>query len=143
MNEYKRYIQTLYNFIENFSQTFCTENKTRKQTLFSGYNSFVLSLCNNHKVLLVFSEISIIMFCRNFKDEISFMKTFHKDLEMETNEIIQIISNFGFPVLMCLLLFYYIRNEQKKTNETLQELRQVIDRNTTIIELFIKDKRNE
>ena len=62
------------------------------------------------------------------------------ELEMETNEIVQIISNFGFPVLMCLLLFYYIRNEQKKANETLQELRQAIDRNTTIIELFIKDK---
>ena len=59
---------------------------------------------------------------------------------METNEIVQTISNFGFPVLMCLLLFYYIRNEQKKANETLQELRQAIDRNTTIIELFIKDK---
>ena len=58
---------------------------------------------------------------------------------METKEIIQIISNFGFPVLMCLLLFYYIRNEQKKTNETLQELRLAIDRNTTIIELFIKE----
>ena len=62
---------------------------------------------------------------------------------METNEIVQIISNFGFPVLMCLLLFYYIRNEQKKANETLEELRQTIDRNTTIIELFMKDKRNE
>ena len=62
---------------------------------------------------------------------------------METNEIGQIISNCGFPVLMCLLLFYYIRNEQKKANETLQELRQTIDRNTTIIELFMKDKRNE
>lgn len=70
------------------------------------------------------------------------MKTFHKDLGMGTNEIIQIISNFGFPVLMCLLLYYYIRNEQNKTNETLQELRQTIDRNTTIIELFIKDKKN-
>lgn len=61
---------------------------------------------------------------------------------METQEILQIISNFGFPVLMCLLLFYYTKSEQKKTNETLQELKQTIDRNTTIIELFIKDKNN-
>ena len=91
------------------------------------------------ELLVVFFEISFIMFVEISMDEISF----HKDLEMEKNEIIQIISNFGFPVLMCLLLFYYIRNEQKKTNETLQELRQVIDRNTTIIELFIKDKRDE
>ena len=64
-------------------------------------------------------------------------------MEMETNEITQIISNFGFPVLMCLLLFYYIKSEQKKTNETLLELKQTIDRNTTIIEFFIKDKKNE
>ena len=66
-------------------------------------------------------------------------KLFIRKQGMETNEIIQIISNFGFPVMMCLLLFYYIRNEQKKTNETLQELRQAIERNTTIIELFLKD----
>lgn len=61
---------------------------------------------------------------------------------MESQEIIQIISNFGFPVLMCLLLFYYIKSEQKKTNETLQELKRTIDRNTTIIELFTKNKEN-
>lgn len=65
---------------------------------------------------------------------------------METKEIIQIISNFGFPVLMCLLLFYYIRNEQKKTNEILQELKMAIYRNSLIIEQFIKHReegRNE
>lgn len=61
---------------------------------------------------------------------------------MDTNDIVQIISNFGFPVMMCLLLFYYIRNEQKKTNETLQELNKTIDRNTTIIELFVRDKKD-
>ena len=71
------------------------------------------------------------------------MKTFHKDSEMETNEIIQIISNFGFPVLMCLLLFYYIRNEQKKTNEILQELKMAIYRNSLTIEQFIKYKEGE
>ena len=62
---------------------------------------------------------------------------------MDSQEIIPIISNFGFPVLMCLLLFYYIKSEQKKTNETLQELKRTIDRNTTIIELFTKNKENE
>ena len=75
-------------------------------------------------------------------DEISFLKR----LNMETKEIMQIISNFGFPVLMCLLLFYYIRNEQKKTNEILQELKMAIYRNSLIIEQFMKHKeegRNE
>ena len=62
---------------------------------------------------------------------------------METKEIIQIISNFGFPVLMCLLLFYYIRNEQKKTNEILQELKMAIYRNSLIIEQFMRYKDGE
>ena len=69
-------------------------------------------------------------------DEISFLR----GLKMETTEILQIISNFGFPVLMCLLLFYYIRNEQKKTNEILQELKMAIYRNSLIIEQFMKHK---
>ena len=77
------------------------------------------------------------------KHEISSSKTFYWSLYMETKEIIQIISNFGFPVLMCLLLFYYIRNEQKKTNEILQELKMAIYRNSLIIEQFIKYKEGE
>ena len=77
------------------------------------------------------------------KQEISFSESFHWSLYMETKEIIQIISNFGFPVLMCLLLFYYIRNEQKKTNEILQELKMAIYRNSLIIEQFIKYKEGE
>ena len=74
--------------------------------------------------------------------EISFLKR----LNVETKEIMQIISNFGFPVLMCLLLFCYMRNEQKRTNEILQELKMAIYRNSLIIEQFIKYKeegRNE
>ena len=77
------------------------------------------------------------------EQEISFGKTIYWSLYMETKEIIQIISNFGFPVLMCLLLFYYIRNEQKKTNEILQELKMAIYRNSLIIEQFIKYKEGE
>lgn len=77
------------------------------------------------------------------KQEISFSESFYWSLYMETKEIIQIISNFGFPVLMCLLLFYYIRNEQKKTNEILQELKMAIYRNSLIIEQFIKYKEGE
>lgn len=61
---------------------------------------------------------------------------------MENQDIIQMISNYGFPVLMCLMLFYYIKTEQKNTITTLQELRISIEKNTDIIETFLRGEKN-
>ena len=55
-----------------------------------------------------------------------------------TDQIVTILSNFGFPVCITLLLLYYIKTEQQKTNEQLQSIEKVIERNTTIIEIYLK-----
>ena len=58
--------------------------------------------------------------------------------EIMTDQIVTILSNFGFPVCITLLLLYYIKTEQQKTNEQLQSIEKVIERNTTIIEIYLK-----
>ena len=55
-----------------------------------------------------------------------------------TDQIVTILSNFGFPICITLLLLYYIKTEQQKTNEQLQSIEKVIERNTTIIEIYLK-----
>ena len=58
--------------------------------------------------------------------------------EIMTEQIVTILSNFGFPICITLLLLYYIKTEQAKTNEQLQAIEKVIERNTTIIEIYLK-----
>lgn len=55
-----------------------------------------------------------------------------------TEQIVTILSNFGFPICITLLLLYYIKTEQQKTNEQLLSIEKVIERNTTIIEIYLK-----
>ena len=61
------------------------------------------------------------------------------------DSITNIISNVGFPVAMCLLLFYYMekqnerhKQETDKLNETLQGNTNVLTELTTLIKSFIQ-----
>lgn len=64
---------------------------------------------------------------------------------MEVSDVTNIISNVGFPVAMCLLLFYYMerqnerhKQETDKLNETLQGNTNVLTELTTLIKTFVK-----
>lgn len=46
------------------------------------------------------------------------------------DEILALISQFGFPIVMCLLLFY-------QSNTDIKELREVIRKNTQIIDRLL------
>lgn len=41
---------------------------------------------------------------------------------MESQTIIQMISSVGFPIVMCLLMMYYIKYREDKNTETTKEL---------------------
>lgn len=64
---------------------------------------------------------------------------------MDISDVTNIISNVGFPVAMCLLLFYYMekqnerhKQETDKLNETLQGNTNVLTELTTLIKTFVK-----
>ena len=52
---------------------------------------------------------------------------------MDTNALVQIISNLGFPIAMCGALFWYINKQLEMHKEETHELKQSIDNNTLII----------
>lgn len=65
--------------------------------------------------------------------------------DMEIDSVTNIISNVGFPVAMCLLLFYYMERQNErhkqeidKLNETLQGNTNVLTELTTLIKSFIQ-----
>jgi preprotein translocase subunit YajC len=64
---------------------------------------------------------------------------------MDIDNITTIISNVGFPVGMCLLLFFYMekqnerhQQETDKINDTLKDNTKVLSELTTLIKTLVK-----
>ena len=64
---------------------------------------------------------------------------------MDVNAIVSLISNVGFPVAVCIALFYYMekqnerhQNETDKLNETVQSNTKVLTELCTLIKTLVK-----
>ena len=66
---------------------------------------------------------------------------------MDTNVILQAISSVGFPIVMCLILAFYIKYVTEKNNEIIMQImdkhkeetvdfKTAIDNNTKAIEVL-------
>lgn len=85
---------------------------------------------------LVVSDILFIFAPLNNKVKICYM---------EVNEIVSLISNVGFPVSVCIALFFYMekqnerhQNETDKLNETVQSNTKVLTELCTLIKTLVK-----
>lgn len=47
--------------------------------------------------------------------------------------IIDIISNLGFPIAMCVALFYYMINQNKQHEQSIDDLRTTLEENTEVL----------
>ena len=56
---------------------------------------------------------------------------------MNVNDILTIISTVGFPISVCLILFFYIYKKQEKTDDTIAKLTETINNNTAVIQHLI------
>lgn len=53
---------------------------------------------------------------------------------METlNQLIQAISTVGFPIIMCLILFWYVKYQNDTHTEELSKLREAVDKVSELI----------
>ena len=64
---------------------------------------------------------------------------------MTANDIMNLISTVGFPIVMCGVLLYYIMTIDKKNDDTIKGLSDTINQNskvltelTTLIKTLIK-----
>lgn len=64
---------------------------------------------------------------------------------MEIDSVIQLVSNVGFPVAVCIALFFYMekqnerhQQETDKLNETVQSNTKVLTELCTLIKTLIK-----
>lgn len=47
--------------------------------------------------------------------------------------IIDLISNLGFPIAMCFALFYYMINQNKQHEQSIDDLRTTLEENTKVL----------
>lgn len=55
---------------------------------------------------------------------------------MDVASIGQLIGYYGFPIVACGALFWYIVKEQRETRAVLDELKSIIQSNTEITKQF-------
>lgn len=55
---------------------------------------------------------------------------------MDVSAIGQLIGSYGFPIVACGALFWYIVKEQRETRAVLDELKSIIQSNTEITKQF-------
>lgn len=52
---------------------------------------------------------------------------------MDWNAVIQLISTLGFPIVCCIVLFWYMIKQTDMHKEEINELKKSIDNNTIIL----------
>lgn len=64
---------------------------------------------------------------------------------MEVNDIVSLVSNVGFPVVVCIALFFYMekqnvhhQQETDKLSETVQSNTKVLTELRTLIKTLVK-----
>lgn len=57
--------------------------------------------------------------------------------------LINLVSNYIFPIAMCVYLLYINENQDKRHREETKELSEVINNNTTAIDRILEHIRSE
>lgn len=62
---------------------------------------------------------------------------------MDINEIVSIVSSLGFPIVMCLLFFKYIRELQAQHREESNKMAEAINNNTLTMQKLVDTLERE
>lgn len=52
---------------------------------------------------------------------------------MEVTQIIEIVSSVGFPIVMCIILLSYMKQENEKHDNEVKNLTDTINANTKVL----------
>ena len=62
---------------------------------------------------------------------------------METNTIIELINSVGFPIVCCIALFYLNIKNNNRYEKQLEEIKKVVENNTTILNQLLISVRDK
>lgn len=53
---------------------------------------------------------------------------------LEFSTILQGISNYGFPIVMCLIMIWYLKDTNEKHKEEVEKFADALNRNTLVLQ---------
>ena len=53
------------------------------------------------------------------------------------NNIVQIIAQLGFPIAMCLLLFWYVTKKDEAHKEEMDKISEALNNNTLVMQKLV------
>lgn len=53
---------------------------------------------------------------------------------MDTNVLLQAITTVGFPIVMCLLMFWYVREQAEEHKSEIDKLSEAVNNNSLIVQ---------
>lgn len=56
---------------------------------------------------------------------------------MSFDNLLTLISSYGFPIVMCLVLFFYMQKKDENHKKEIDSLKEAIDNNTQVLSKFI------
>lgn len=62
---------------------------------------------------------------------------------METKTIIELINSVGFPIVCCIALFYLNIRNNNRYEKQLDEIKKVVENNTTILNQLLMNVRDK
>lgn len=58
---------------------------------------------------------------------------------MEVNAVAELIDNLGFPIVVCGVLFWFLRDLMKNNQRMMLEIKTSVENNTKTIEILHKE----
>lgn len=63
---------------------------------------------------------------------------------MDIQMIIELVTTLGFPIVVCVFLFYYMVKQDDRNRNTIKELSETIQGNTKVLaELYVLIKEKD
>lgn len=63
---------------------------------------------------------------------------------MDIQMIIELVTTLGFPIVVCVFLFYYMAKQDDRNRNTIKELSETIQGNTKVLaELYVLIKEKD
>lgn len=58
---------------------------------------------------------------------------------MDVGTVVQSVSNYGFPIIMCVILMWYVNNQEERYKTSLEKLNESLNNNTLALQALLQE----
>ena len=58
---------------------------------------------------------------------------------MDVGTVVQSVSNYGFPIVMCIILIWYVNNQEERYKTSLDKINESLNNNTLALQALLQE----